>query len=179
MKTKFAALVFMVILTLTLVMGCGGNGGDRPAVGDTVRVNYTGTLSDGSVFDSSEGGEPLEFVMGAGSVVPGFEKAVSKMKVGEKKTVKIPPEEAYGPRDPDLVAVISKDEVPEGMEIRIGQKLPLKSNRGDTMTATVVEITEDSYILDGNQQLAGEELTFEIELISIERASVSAGGQGN
>jgi peptidylprolyl isomerase len=93
------------------------------------------------------------------------------MRVGEKKTVKIPPEEAYGPHDPDLVAVISKDEVPEGMEIRIGQKIPLKSNRGDTMTATVVEITEDGYILDGNQQQAGEELTFEIELVSIMRTN--------
>ena len=78
----------------------------------------------------------------------------------------------------NLVAVISKDEMPEGMEIRIGQKIPLKSNRGDKMTATVVEITEDSYILDGNDQMAGKELTFEIELISIERISVSLGGQG-
>jgi len=167
MKYMSAILVLALLATAGLITGCGGGDEHGVSVGDTVSVYYTGTFSDGTVFDSNVDGEPLEFVMGSGAVVPGFEKAVSKMKVGEKKTVTIPPEEAYGKYNEDLVVVISKDQIPEGTQIQMGQKLPLRSNKGDTMTATVVEITDDYVKLDGNDSMAGKKLTFEIELISV------------
>ncbi len=169
MKTHHLALLFIIILIVPLALGCGGGEGAKNA--DKVAVHYTGTLDDGSVFDSSEGKAPLEFVIGAGQMIPGFDKAVRGMKVGEVKTVKIPPEDAYGEYDEDLVIKIDRNTIPEYFQVKIGDKLPLQSNQGDSIMAVVTNITEESIICDRNHQLAGKTLTFEIELVSIEPAN--------
>ena len=136
-------------------------------VGDYIKVDYTGTLDDGSVFDSSEGREPLEFTAGAGQMIKGFDAAVIGMKVGEVKTVTIPAEDAYGPYDDDLLLVFSKDELPEGLDPKIGDQIPLSGPNGRTMNAPVVDVTETTITVDANHRLAGKDLTFEIELVEI------------
>ncbi len=144
---------------------CGGNQG--AVDGDTVQVHYTGTLADGSVFDSSEGKSPLEFVVGAGQMIPGFDAAVHDMKVGEVKTVTIPSAEAYGPRQEDQTAVVPRTTLPEGLEPAIGMQLEMSLQDGDSIVVTVIEVTPDSFTVDGNHPMAGKDLTFKIELVSI------------
>lgn len=135
--------------------------------GDTVRIHYTGTLSDGSTFDSSSGREPLEFTLGTGQVIPGFDKAVTGMQVGESKTVEIPAEDAYGQHDPDRQQPFPRDKVPAEIPLEIGTRLQLSTQSGQPITVVVAEVTETEVILDANHPLAGKDLTFELELVEI------------
>jgi len=163
-------LLSILILATLSIIGCGG-GGSGPAAqdGDRVSVHYTGTLSDGSVFDSSREKAPLEFVLGAGEMIPGFDKAVRGMKVGQTKTVTLSPDEAYGPYDPELVFMAIRDKL--GLEVQVGQQLRLQTKSGNTVIATVTQVTEENITADANHALAGQSLTFEIELMSIEPAN--------
>lgn len=136
--------------------------------GDTVQVHYTGRLEDGSVFDSSEGSDPLEFTLGEGRVIPGFEKAVEGLEVGEDTSATIPPEEAYGPRSDDLVMSISRDQLPDGMSPEVGQRLEMRTQEGQTVPVTVTDTSDDTIQLDANHPLAGEELTFDVLLVEID-----------
>lgn len=139
----------------------------QPKQGDTVQVHYTGTLSDGTQFDSSVGGEPLEFTLGAGQLIPGFEKAVGEMAVGETRTVTIIADEAYGPRYDELVETVPRALMPEGIELSEGLALQGQSPDGHPMRYTVVSFTEEQVTLDGNHPLAGRDLVFELELLTI------------
>ncbi|MEM1271874.1 MAG: peptidylprolyl isomerase [Bacteroidota bacterium] len=135
--------------------------------GDTVRVHYTGTLDDGTQFDSSAGREPLEFTLGAGSVIPGFDKAVTGLETGESTTVRIPANEAYGERRDDLTVEIPRAQVPDHIPLELGIQLQVGTNDGGAMAMTIADVSETTVTLDGNHQLAGEALTFELELVEI------------
>ena len=137
------------------------------ANGNTVQVHYTGSLGDGSVFDSSEGGSPLEFAVGSGQVIPGFDKAVTGMTVGEKKTFTIPANEAYGEHDPRMVQDVPRTELPPEMNLEIGMQLSASSPDGRELRLVVTEISDEVVRLDANHPLAGEDLTFAIELVGI------------
>lgn len=136
------------------------------AVGNTVAVHYKGTLSDGSVFDSSEGGDPLEFVVGSGQVIPGFDQAVASMVVGETKTVFIPCAEAYGEMSEDMMMMVPKEQIPAEIKPEIGMMLQITTPQGP-MPVRVSEVNEDGIVLDANHPLAGEDLTFELELVEV------------
>ena len=133
--------------------------------GDRVRVHYTGKLEDGQVFDSSRGGEPLEFTVGAGEVIPGFDEAVRGMQVGETKTVEIVPEDAYGPRRDGLVATIERERAQFPVEPQVGMNLALPLQDGSQLEVVVTEVTDEHVTIDGNHPLAGEKLIFDVELI--------------
>lgn len=135
--------------------------------GDTVHIHYTGTLRDGTEFDSSRDRDPLAFTLGAGQVVPGFESAVMGMRSGESKTVTIPADQAYGaPRD-ELMLRVPREQVPPNITLAVGQRLQL--GRGDeAMLVEVREVADDHVTLDANHPLAGEDLTFALELVSID-----------
>ena len=135
--------------------------------GDTVKVHYTGKLTDGTVFDSSEGKEPLEFKLGTGMVIPGFEDAITGMNPGESKTANIPVNQAYGPRREEMVAEIPRENFPPEHELEVGQRLQMQSPEGDVLNMTVVGLTEESVTIDGNHPLAGQDLIFDIELVEV------------
>ncbi|MFK8181852.1 MAG: peptidylprolyl isomerase [Phormidesmis sp.] len=135
--------------------------------GDTVRVHYTGTLNNGQVFDSSKNREPLEFVLGSGMVIPGFDAAVTGLEPGESVTATIPTAEAYGPYNQEMVADIEKENIPADFELAIGQRLQMQVPNGDAMAVTVTDIKGDIITLDGNHPLAGQDLTFELELVEV------------
>lgn len=135
--------------------------------GDTVRIHYTGTLDDGTEFDSSAGREPLEFSLGGGQVIPGFDSAVNGMSVGDSKTVTISPEDGYGPRHEQLVQQVPKSTLPEDIEPAVGMQLQSQTPDGQIMNLVVVEIAEESITLDANHPLSGHALTFAIELVEI------------
>jgi peptidylprolyl isomerase len=135
--------------------------------GDTVHIHYRGTLEDGSVFDSSEGSDPIAFTLGAGEVIPGFERAVEGMSTGEKKTETIPADQAYGERREELVFTISRDQMPENSEIEIGDMLRVGFPDGSSADVQVAAIEDESVTLDANHPLAGQDLTFQLELVSI------------
>ena len=135
--------------------------------GDKVRIHYTGTLNDGSVFDSSQGRDPLEFVVGSGQVIPGFDTAVTGMTTGEQKTVTIPADEAYGQPDPRAIQAIPRENIPAEIPLEVGLQLQAQSPQGQPIPVTVVEISETEVTLDANHRLAGEDLTFALELVSI------------
>ena len=135
--------------------------------GDTVRIHYTGTLDDGSTFDSSKGRDPLEFKLGSGQVIPGFDTAVTGMSVGDSKTVTLPPEEAYGAHNPDGVQAFPRANIPADIPLEIGTQLQMQTPQGQPVQVVVAEVTEDSVMLDANHPLAGKALTFAIELVEI------------
>lgn len=135
--------------------------------GDKVQVHYRGTLTDGYEFDSSRERDPLEFVIGQGFVIPGFENGVKGMAVGETKSVTIPCDQAYGPRDESLRVDVDRSELPQGLDPETGQVLRVQTPQGE-LHMTVVEATEASLTLDGNHPLAGKDLIFELELMGIE-----------
>lgn len=134
---------------------------------DKVKVHYTGKLTTGEVFDSSHGREPLAFTVGGGQMIKGFDAAVHGMELNEKKTVSIPANEAYGEHKPELVQKISKDQLPEGMNPEVGQKLVATSDTGHQTQVSVTEVSEEAIMIDANHDLAGKDLIFEIELIEI------------
>ena len=135
--------------------------------GDTVRIHYTGTLTDGSVFDSSEGRDPLQFTAGAGQVIPGMDEEMAGMKVGEKKTLNIPCDKAYGPINPAARQSIPREGIPDDIPLEIGTQLQMQAPDGQVLPVTVVEVDEATVTLDANHPLAGKDLNFEIELVSI------------
>ncbi|WP_224996816.1 peptidylprolyl isomerase [Cesiribacter sp. SM1] len=134
--------------------------------GDRVRVHYTGRLKDGNVFDSSKGREPLEFQVGGGMMIAGFDKAVNGMAVGDQKTVEIPSDEAYGARREEMVIDVPRQQVPEGVNPQVGQQLAL-NNGGQQVPVVVKEVTDEKIVLDANHPLAGQDLVFDIELVDI------------
>ena len=134
---------------------------------DTVRVHYTGKLVDGQVFDSSREREPIEFTLGQGQLIPGFEKGLLDMKVNEQKTIKIPAEEAYGSPRPELVQEVDKSQLPEEIKPEPGMGLVSKSPDGREMNLVVTEVKEDSIVVDGNHPLAGKDLVFDLEVVEI------------
>lgn len=135
--------------------------------GDVVRIHYTGTLSDGSVFDSSEGRDPLEFTVGSGQIIPGLDEVLSGMAPGEKKSVTIPAEKAYGPHDPNGLQAVPRDQFPPEIPMEAGTPLQVQTPDGRTMPVSIHEVHEDEVILDANHPLAGKELTFDFELVEI------------
>lgn len=135
--------------------------------GDKVSVHYTGKLDDGSIFDSSVGEEPLVFTLGEGELIEGFEEAVFSMSVGEKKSVTIAPEKAYGEPLDDMLLEVPLSEMPADLEFEIGDELELTNEEDEAMLVIVSQLNDNSVILDGNPPLAGETLTFEIELLTI------------
>ncbi len=135
--------------------------------GDAVTIHYTGTLNDGTVFDSSDGREPLPFTLGSGQVIPGFEEAVLGMQIGEKKTVTIPPEKAYGHRNEEMVINVPVTQVPADITPEIGMQLQLMNQANQPVVVKVTDITDEHITLDANPPLAGQELTFAIELMTI------------
>ena len=135
--------------------------------GDKVKVHYTGTLQDGTVFDSSKDREPLEFEVGSGQLIPGFEKAVIDLKSGETTTVTIPSDQAYGEFREDMVVEVEKSNLPEEIKPEKGLQLQVQQPDGQALPVVIQDVTETHIVLDANHPLAGRDLTFEIELISI------------
>jgi FKBP-type peptidyl-prolyl cis-trans isomerase 2 len=135
--------------------------------GKTVRIHYTGTLSDGSTFDSSSGREPLEFTVGSGQIISGLDRAIEGMAVGERKTVEVPAAEAYGPRNPEGVQSVPRDQVPDHIPLDPGTQLQVQTGDGRTLPVTVTEVSEEVVVLDANHPLAGKDLTFEVELVEV------------
>lgn len=136
--------------------------------GDKVKVHYTGKLDDGTVFDSSAGRDPLEFTVGAGQMIRGFDAGVDGMSVGESKTVKIPSTDAYGEHRDEMVIVVARDEMPPDMEVTPGDQLQMRHETGQIVVVTVTEVTDSNVTLDGNHPLAGKDLTFDIELVDLQ-----------
>lgn len=139
--------------------------------GDTVKIHYTGTLKDGTEFDSSAGREPLQFILGSGKVIPGFENAVEGMAVGDKKTVNIPSEEAYGPRREEMVQEFPRTALPDDLEPEEGMALQARNQGGEMINLTITTVNDDSITVDGNHPLAGRALNFDIELVDIDRTA--------
>ena len=171
---KWLLVVAIAMLGLALVIGiaCGGGEGKEGTAqakdGDTVQVHYTLKLEDGTVFDTSIGGDPLQFTIGDGQLIPGFEQAVVGMSPGESKTVEIPADEAYGPYLEEMVLVVDRDQLPDDLQPEVGQQLQLQQEDGQIVILTVIDISESSVTLDANLPLAGKDLTFDIELVEIE-----------
>ena len=135
--------------------------------GDTVRLHYTGTLADGTTFDSSAGRDPLEFTVGSGQIIPGLDKAIPGMVVGDKKVVEIPADEAYGHAQPEARQDVPRAEIPAEIPLDLGTQLQVQTPTGQVMPVTVVAVTEETVTLDANHPLAGKDLTFDIELVEI------------
>lgn len=135
--------------------------------GDNVKVHYRGLLDDGSVFDSSTGCDPLEFKIGGGQVIPGFEEAVVGMQAGETKTSRIATDKAYGPHLEEMVVIFQRDQLPQDLEPKVGQVLRFRRDDGNAIEVTVTDVSDTSVTFDGNHPLAGKELIFEIELLEI------------
>lgn len=140
---------------------------DAAQQGNTVKVHYTGKLEDGTVFDSSQGRDPLEFTLGEGKIIPGFEKMVEGMTPGDSKEAHIPSDEAYGDRRDDMMLEVSREQIPAEIEVEVGQQLQVRQQDGQTMPVTVTDIGESSVKLDANHPLAGKDLLFEVELVEI------------
>jgi len=139
--------------------------------GDKVKVHYHGKLTNGETFDSSEGRDPLEFEVGSGMVIKGFDDGVTGMLVGEKKTIQIPVIEAYGEKIAEMIIEMPKSQFPEDMNLEVGLRWVMSENRGQQFQGVITEINEDSVVLDANHPLAGKDLIFDLEVVSIEGAS--------
>lgn len=142
--------------------------------GDEVQVHYTGKLEDGTVFDTSEDGEPLSFTIGENRVIPGFEDAVTGMEPGDSKTTEVDPEQAYGEHREDMVMEMERDQIPEEVDPEVGQQLQLRLENGQTVPVLITALGEDTVTIDANHPLAGRKLIFDIELVDI----VGGGGDG-
>jgi peptidylprolyl isomerase len=164
---RICRLVLVTLVLATVMLAGCGKGEDRVIKnGDQIQVEYTGTLADGSQFDTNVGGVPLEFTVGGGEMISGFDKAVVGMKEGETKTVDIPAAEAYGERVDELILELGRDKFP-GMNPRVGDKVPMQSSSGQTFVVTVVAVSDDLITVDANHELAGKDLTFKIKILSI------------
>jgi FKBP-type peptidyl-prolyl cis-trans isomerase 2 len=139
--------------------------------GDTVKVHYHGRLTDGTTFDSSEGRSPLEFEVGSGMVIKGFDDGVTGMTVGQKKTIEIPADDAYGPKDPEAIIEFPIDRFPPEMKPEVGMQLAMNNGQGQQIPVVIIEVRPDIVVLDANHQLAGQDLIFDLELVDIKSAS--------
>ena len=135
--------------------------------GDTVRVHYTGKFEDGTVFDSTEGREPLEFTLGSGQLIAGFEKALIGMNPGESKTSDVPQDEAYGPRNEEMKQVVERKELPPDLAPQVGMQLQVNTPEGQTLIVSIAEVSDTHVTLDANHPLAGKDLSFDIQLVEI------------
>ena len=135
--------------------------------GDNVKVHYTGKLDDGTVFDTSVEREPLQFSLGSGNVIPGFEEAIVGMAPGESKTTKITPDQAYGPQRDELVITVEKEQIPTDLSVAVGQQLQISQNDGQVIPVIVTDVSDSKVTLDANHPLAGQQLTFDIELVEV------------
>ena len=136
--------------------------------GDNVSIHYTGTLADGSVFDSSEGRDPLQFEVGSGQIIPGLDKALPGMTVGEKKQVEVPADEAYGQPMDEARQAIPRDQIPADIPLELGTRLQMQTPDGQAVPVVVAELNDETVTLDANHPLAGQDLTFNIELVAID-----------
>ena len=136
-------------------------------IGDTVKVHYTGSLDDDSIFDSSRERDPLQFTIGTGQVIPGFEEAVIGLEPGATARTHIPAEQAYGPRVEELRISVERSQFPAGLEVQLGDQLQMQTQDGQTVPVEVVELADESVVVDANHPLAGKALTFEIELVEV------------
>lgn len=139
----------------------------QATAGSTVSIHYTGTLADGSTFDSSEGRDPLTFEMGAGQIIPGLEAALDGMSEGESKTVTIPADQAYGPRREEAMQQVPREAVPDHIPLDLGTQLQVQTPDGQAMPVTVAEVTDAHVTLDANHPLAGKDLTFAVEMVKV------------
>ncbi len=169
MVKKICVILLVTLLSGTvLVIGCTGKEDlARANDGNTVKIHYTGTLEDGTTFDTSVGREPLEFTLGEGQLIPGFEEAVKGMQVGQSKTVTIPSERAYGPHLDDLVLVIEREQLLGNLDPEVGQRLQMQQTDGRTIVGIVTDVSETTITVDANHPLTEKDLTFEIELVEI------------
>jgi peptidylprolyl isomerase/FKBP-type peptidyl-prolyl cis-trans isomerase SlpA len=144
--------------------------------GDEVQVHYTGKLEDGTVFDTSEDGEPLSFTIGEERVIPGFEEAVTGMEPGDSKTTEVDPEQAYGEHREDMVMEMEKDQIPSEVDPEVGQQLQLRLENGQTVPVLITALGEDTVTIDANHPLAGRKLIFEIEVVDVAEGDGTTGG---
>ncbi|MFD0911744.1 FKBP-type peptidyl-prolyl cis-trans isomerase [Ruegeria arenilitoris] len=135
--------------------------------GDTVRIHYTGTLRDGNVFDSSEGRDPLEFAVGSGQIIPGLDAALPGMEIGEKKRVEVDCQDAYGPINPAMRQDVPREGIPDDIPLDPGTQLQMQTPDGQALPVTVVDANKETVTLDANHPLAGQDLIFDIEVVSI------------
>jgi len=135
--------------------------------GDTVKVHYTGKFEDGTVFDSTDGREPLEFTLGNGQLIAGFEKALIGMNPGESKTSNIPQDEAYGPRNEEMKQVVERNQLPPDLDPQVGMQLQVKTPEDQTLIVSIAEVSDTHVTLDANHPLAGKDLNFDIQLVEI------------
>ena len=142
-----------------------------PKNGDTVRINYSGRLTDGTEFDSSSGREPLQFTLGEGQVIRGLEEHVAGMEAGSKSTVTIPADAAYGPHRAEAIQTVDRAAVPDGVTLEVGTQLQARTSDGAVMPITVVDVDDASVKVDANHPLAGKDLVFDIELVEIVQAA--------
>ena len=134
---------------------------------DTVKVHYTGKLTSGEVFDSSKDRDPLEFKIGSGQLIPGFDQAVEGMEVNEKKTINIPSEEAYGATNPDLIRNVAQEQLPDNIDPEVGQTLIASGPEGQETRLVITEVHDEHIVVDANHPLAGKDLIFDLELVDI------------
>jgi peptidylprolyl isomerase len=165
---KLSIILAAIVVMALLLSGCSKDGGSVLAKkGDTVRVDYTGTLADGSVFDSSKGRQPLQFTIGDGNMIAGFDAAVVGMKVGQTKKVTIPAAQAYGPHRDDYVLEVPRSQMPPTMTPAVGDQLQMQGANGSATNVTVTKVSATSVTVDANPPMAGKDLTFEIMLVEI------------
>ncbi len=138
--------------------------------GDTVRINYTGTLNTGETFDSSEGRDPLEFVVGSGQIISGLDAAIPGMAVGDTKVVEVPCAQAYGENDPDARQAVPREGIPADVPLEVGTQLQMQTPQGQVIPVTVADVSETEVTLDANHPLAGQDLNFTIEVVGIDTA---------
>lgn len=169
MRGRQACAILLIACAVVLAAGCVASDGGQAKVkpGDTVRVDYTGTLENGTVFDSSAGREPLEFVVGSNAVIPGFDVGVVGMQVGETKTIHIPVDQAYGPHREELVFVAEPAEIPGGEDLAVGDTVRITLSGGQVLPGRVTAVSPDVVIIDANHSLAGVDLTFTVTLVEI------------
>ncbi|MFC1919995.1 FKBP-type peptidyl-prolyl cis-trans isomerase [Chloroflexota bacterium] len=165
-KKYCSALARTILLVVMLAIGCSSTI-PQAETGDVVKVHYTGRLQDDTVFDSSVGSEPLKFTLGQGQVIPGFEQAVIGMQVGESRIVNIPADQAYGPYRDDMALKVERDKLPADIDPKVGMQLQVNQGAGRIMVVTIIEVSETTIKIDANHPLAGQDLTFDIELIEI------------
>ena len=146
--------------------------------GDEVQVHYTGKLEDGTVFDTSEDGDPLSFTIGENRVIPGFEEAVTGMEPGDSKTTEVEPEQAYGEHRDDMVMEMERDQIPQDVDPEVGQQLQLRLENGQTVPVLITALGEDTVTIDANHPLAGRKLLFDIELVDVSEGEGGGGGEG-
>ena len=164
-RKYYSVLASIILLVAILATGCGGP--ELAETGDTVKVHYTGKLADGTVFDTSIGSEPLEFTLGQGKVITGFEQAVIGMQVGESKTITIPADQAYGQYRDDMIFEVGRDELPSSINPEVGMQLQMNQGDGSILIVTITEVSDTTVKLDANHPLAGQDLTFDIDLVEI------------